>query len=95
MWIIVILEYGLKNYLEVLNNVHLEPKKNPVRLYFLYAHIQTGRILKIIVWSPRPSLTGFPYFSPTCFDILSWNFVCGFVFMNLRGLSGISFRKFL
>ena len=26
----------------------------------------------------------FPHFSPTCFDILSWNCVCKFVFMHVR-----------
>ena len=31
----------------------------------------------------------FPQFFPTCFDILSWNFVYDFLFMNLRSSSSV------
>ena len=33
----------------------------------------------------RPSIRhSFPHFSPTCFDILSWNFVYDFILMHLQ-----------
>ena len=72
---------------------------------FLYARLQTGRIM---VWwclsvhpSVRPSGSpsvshSFPHFSPTCFDILSWNFACHFLLMNIRSSSSVvNFRPFL
>ena len=38
----------------------------------------------------------FPHFSPTCFDILSWNFALDFVLMYYRASSSvISLRQFL
>ena len=38
----------------------------------------------------------FPHFSPTCFDILSWNFAFDFVLMYYRSsLSVFNFRQFL
>ena len=38
----------------------------------------------------------FPHFSPTCFDILSWNFAHDFVLMYYRSSSSvISLRQFL
>ena len=38
----------------------------------------------------------FPHFSPTCFDILIWNFVYHFIFMYVRSSSNaINFRHFL
>ena len=38
----------------------------------------------------------FSHFSPTCFDILSWNFVYHFIFMHVRSSSNaINFRHFL
>ena len=38
----------------------------------------------------------FPHFSPTCFDILSWNFAHDFVLMYYRASSSvISLRQFL
>ena len=38
----------------------------------------------------------FPHFSPTCFDILIWNFVYHFIFMHVRSSSNaINFRHFL
>ena len=43
----------------------------------------------------RPSAS-FPLFSPTCCERLRWNFVCEFLFLNLRSsLSVINFRQFL
>ena len=49
--------------------------------------------------SVRPSgcpPTRFPHFSPTCFDILSWNFAHDFVLMYYRSsLSVITLRQFL
>ena len=37
----------------------------------------------------------FPLFSPTCFDLLSWNFVCHFLHMNIRSSSSVvNFRLF-
>ena len=58
-------------------------------------------------WSPsvhpsvRPSICpsvrhSFPHFSPTCFEILSWNFVYHFILMHVRSSSNtINFRQFL
>ena len=47
--------------------------------------------------SIRPSVRhSFPQFSPTCFDILIWNFVYHFIFMHVRSSSNaINFRHFL
>ena len=47
--------------------------------------------------SVRPSVRhSFPHFSPTCFDILIWNFVYHFIFMHVRSsLNAINFRHFL
>ena len=68
---------------------------------FLYARLQTGHIM--VWWCPsvRPSVQAsvrhsFPHFSPTCFDILLWNFVYHFIFMHIRSSSNvINFRHFL
>ena len=68
---------------------------------FLYARLQTGRIM--VWWCPsvrvsvRPSVRhSFPHFSPTCFDIFIWNFVYHFIFMHVRSSSNaINFRHFL
>ena len=45
----------------------------------------------------RPSVRhSFPHFSPTCFEILSWNFVYHFIMMHVRASSNaINFRQFL
>ena len=73
--------------------------------HFLYARLQTGRIM--VWWCPsvrpglRPSVRpsvhhSFPLFSPTCLDILIWNFVYHFIFMHVRSSSNaINFRHFL
>ena len=47
--------------------------------------------------SGSPSVRhSFPHFSPTCFEILSWNFVYHFIFMHVRSSSStINFRQFL
>ena len=47
--------------------------------------------------SVRPSVRhSFPHFSPTCFEILSWNFVYHFILMHVRSSSNvINFRQFL
>ena len=43
-----------------------------------------------------PSRHSFPHFSPTCFEILSWNFVYHFIMMHVRASSNtINFRQFL
>ena len=75
------------------------------KLYFLYARLQTGRIM--VWWCPsvrpsgspsvRPSVRhSFPHFSPTCFEILSWNFVYHFIMMHVRASSNaINFCQFL
>ena len=72
---------------------------------FLYARLQTGRIM--VWWCPsvrvsvrpsvRPSVRhSFPHFSPTCFEILSWNFVYHFIMMHVRAsLNAINFCQFL
>ena len=47
--------------------------------------------------SIRPSVRhSFPHFSPTCFEILSWNFVYHFILMHVRASSNaMNFRQFL
>ena len=66
---------------------------------FLYARLQTGRIM--VWWCPsiRPSdspSARFPHFSHTCFDILSWNFAHDFVLLYYRSsLSVVTLRQFL
>ena len=73
-------------------------------LPFLYARLQTGRIM--VWWCPsvrvsvrlsvhptlRPSGSPparFPQFSHTCFNILSWNFAHDFVLMYYRSSSSV------
>ena len=62
-----------------------------------------GMVMSVRV-SVRPSIhpsvrspsARFPHFSPTCFDILSWNFAHDFVLMYYRSsLSVITLRQFL
>ena len=74
----------------------------PINLqWFLYACLQTGRIM--VWWCPsvhpsvRPSVRhSFPHFSPTCFEIFSWNFVYHFILMNVRARSNaMNFHQFL
>ena len=50
-----------------------------------------------MVMSVRPSVRhSFPHFSPTCFEILSWNFVYHFILMHVKASSNaINFRQFL
>ena len=45
----------------------------------------------------RPSVRhSFPHFSPTCFDILIWNFVYHFIFKHVRSrTNAINFHHFL
>ena len=47
--------------------------------------------------SVHPSVRhSFPHFSPTCFEILTWNFVYNFILMHVRSsLNVINFRQFL
>ena len=41
-------------------------------------------------------MCSFPHFSPTCFDILSWNFAYDFVLLYYRSSSSVvNFRQFL
>ena len=61
---------------------------------FLYARLQTGRIMVWWCLSVRPSGSpsvshSFPHFSPTCFDVLSWNFVCHFLLRNVWSSSSV------
>ena len=51
-----------------------------------------------MVMSVRPSVSpsgspsvshSFPHFSPTCFDVLSWNVVCHFLLMNVWSSSSV------
>ena len=69
-------------------------------LDFLYARLQTGHIM--VWWCPsrspsvRPTLrlsgspsARFSHFSPTCFDILSWNFAHDFVLMYYGSSSSV------
>ena len=67
-----------------------------VLVCFLYARLQMGRIM--VWWCPSgspsvrppdsPSVQSpsahFPHFSPSCFDIFSWNFAHDFVFDVLQ-----------
>ena len=80
----------------------------PQPYHFLYARLQTGRIM---VWrcpSDSPSVRSpsvrspsgspsarFPHFSPACFDIFSWHFAHDFVLMYYRSsLNVITLRQF-
>ena len=58
-----------------------------LRLPFVYARLQTGCIMVWRCLSGSPSVRrsvshSFPHFSPTCFDILSWNCVCHFLLLS-------------
>ena len=63
-----------------------------------------GMVMSVRV-SVRPSIRpsvrlsvrhSFLHFSPTCFEILSWNFVYNFILMHVRSsLNAINFRQFL
>ena len=54
-----------------------------------------------MVMSVRPGLRpsvrhSFPHFSPSCFEILSWNFLHHFILMHVRSSSNaFNFRQFL
>ena len=63
--------------------------------YLLYACLQTGRIM--VWWCPSGSPSNhFPHFSPTSFDILSWNFAHDFVLLYYRSSSSVvTLRQFL
>ena len=82
---------------------------------FLYARLQTGRIMVWWCLSVRPSgspsvrlsvrpsdspsgspSASFPHFSPTCFDILSWNYAYDFILLYYRSsLSVVNLRQVL
>ena len=68
-------------------------------LQFLYARLHTGRIMVWWCLSVRPSGSpsvshSFPNFSPTCFDVFSWNFACDFLLMNIWSSSSVvNFRQ--
>ena len=55
-----------------------------------------GDIRPSVYPSGSPSVShSFPHFSPTCFDVLSWNFVCHFLLINFRSSSSVvNFRHF-
>ena len=85
--------FGHRGHIVVFHN-HL--------LDFLYACLQTGRIM--VGWCPygspsvrlsvRPSAR-FSHFSPTCFDILSWNFAHDFGLMYYgSNASVVTLRQF-
>ena len=43
-----------------------------------------------MVMSVRVSVShSFPHFSPSCFDVLSWNLACHFLVMNIRSSSSV------
>ena len=75
--------------------------------FFLYARLQTGRIIGDVRPSGSPSVrpsdspsgspsARFRHFSHTCFDILSWNFAHDFVLMYYRSsLSAVTLRQYL
>ena len=96
------LRYWLENWYMTLSLHDTDQVRLLWRLtYFLYARLQTGRIM--VWWCPsvrpglRPSVRhSFPHFSPTCFEILYWNFVYNFISMHVRSSSNvIIFRQFL
>ena len=64
-----------------------------------YGDVRPGLRPTLRPVSVRPSgspSARFPHFSPTCFDILSWNFAHDFVLMYYRSsLSVITLRQFL
>ena len=66
----------------------------------IYLHSSDGAYYGMVM-SVHPSVRvsvrhSFPHFSPTCFDILSWNFACHFLLINIRSSSSIvNFRQFL
>ena len=60
-----------------------------VILLFLYARLQTGRNMAWWCPSVRLALRQFQHFSPTCFDIMSWHFVCDFLSMKYISSSSI------
>ena len=60
--------------------------------------VRSPSVLSPSIRSPsvRSPSARFPHFSPTCFDILSWNFAYDFVLMYYRSsLSVITLRQFL
>ena len=74
---------------------------------YLEVHFYTPVFRREVLWygdvrpSVRPGLRpsvrhSFPHFSPTCFEILSWNVVYHFIMMHVRASSNaINFRQFL
>ena len=79
-------------------NVHHEKGPLPSLLdsflsYILLIRPSSDRTYYGMVMSVRHS---FLHFSPTCFKILSWNFVCHFLFMKIRSSSSVvNIRQFL
>ena len=72
------------------NYIKVQP--NEMISLFLYARLQTERIM--VWWCPsvRPSgspSARFPHCSHTCLDILSWNFAHDFVLLYYRSSSSV------
>ena len=63
----------------VIENVFLIQIQHEQQINLYFYTLQTGRIM--VWWCP--SVRPFVRVSPTCFDILSWNFVCDFVLCTL------------
>ena len=102
VWVMSLCVYFWRSYASFWN-------LNIGNMQFLFARLQTGRIMAWLCPSDRPSwspsdsflLSGspfarFPHFSPNCFKILSWNFAYHFVVINNRSsLSVVTLRQFL
>ena len=60
-----------------------------------YGRIIFGRVMPLWLWK-FVIIHSFPHFSPTCFDIFSWNLEYDFAVINLRSSSSVvNFRQFL
>ena len=105
-----VLEISLKIFYEKYK--HLRPEVQATLMlsyYFRYTQYfyYTPVFRRDVLWygdvrpsgspSVRPSVRhSFLHFSPTCFKILSWNFVYHFILMHVRSSSNvINFRQFL
>ena len=58
-----------------------------VRLHICVVTLYNWNIVACDVKHQYTQQHSFPHFSPTYFDILSWNFVCHFVLINIRSCS--------
>ena len=95
--------HALTYWAEILHMTLFQCTTDKVWVSSLCVNFYTPVFRRDVLWygdvrpSGSPSVChSFPHFSPTCFEILSWNFVYHFILMHVRSSSNaINFRQFL